>query len=1074
MKNIFNTIFNNAFNKDIFREIKNTLDRFFGIFAIIALGVSFFVGIGSTGTRMKFVEDKYLDEQNLMDIRVVSNYGLNENDITSISEVAGVQKVYPSYTIDAHVQNKDNSLILKVHSFDAENQVNKPYLISGTLPTKGNETAVEDALLKKLDVQIGDTITLDSGKKVDIRTNLKIKTYKIVGIIKSPYYISTERGNGTIGNGKIDCYIIIPKENFLQKVYSEAFVVVESAMQLFCFDTEYEDTIDNVVTKLESLELIRVKKRANEMTKIAFENINKQKEIVKNKKQESTILFDETEQEFISAKTQADNSSYSLSEYKTNINKNLEQINILSEKMNTSLYDIEVGLNTLKDRKVELQENQITLNDSKTLLEEKELELKENEQLAISSYPSDSSMLKDSLFEIENAKYEISNSKAELNELDKQIEENLIIIDSSIADLEVQNSSVVQSVLEIQETKKQLEISLQDIYQSETKISENKSSLSKNINSFYDTKNKTLLEIEQSEKILAEKVDILNDIEEPDWYILDRESNAGFLSYREDSDKIEAIGRVFPLFFFLVAALICLTTMTRLVEERRTEIGTLKSLGYTSSKILSKYVIYATIPTLIGGVFGGYIGMIVYPNVIINAYNNLYTIPKSELLLDYPLWFVGIFIGVLTTITSSVYTCINELKENPAHILRPKAPKVGKRNIFEYFTFFWSRLSFTKKVTVRNILRNKKRFFMTTFGIGGCTALLVTGFGIKNSVSDLATKQFGQIFMYDVKTTFTDDSKKKDITYVMNKLITTPITKESIIVHEKSMDVQIPTGNTEKFTLIIPQTIDNFHKFIKLQERVSKKPITIQGDSIIINEKLSVLLNVGVGDEITIKDGNEITIKATVTDICENYFMNYIYMNETHYKQLFNEEVDYNVIYTLLNKNVSASQSGSLSNEILDKKNVSSVAFLSASKDQFSGTVDSLNIVILVLVVSAGALVFIVLFNLTNINISERIRELATIEVLGFRDKEVEAYVYRENIVLTIAGILLGLLLGYFLHLYVILTVESRLMMFSRAIWLSSYIYATVITAIFSFGVNKLTSRKLKTIDMVEALKSVE
>lgn len=1065
---------NNAFNKDIFREIKNTLDRFFGIFAIIALGVSFFVGIGSTGTRMKVVEDKYLDEQNLMDIRLVSNYGLNKNDITAISKVEGVQSVYPSYTIDAHVQNKDNSLILKVYSFDVDNQVNKPYLISGTLPKKGNETVVENALLQKLGVQIGDIITLDSGKKVDIRNNLKTKNFKIVGTIKSPYYISTERGNGTIGNGKIDCYILIPKENFLQKVYSEAFIVVESAMQLFCFSDEYEKAIDDVVSRLEALELTRVKERAREMTSTAFENVNKQRKIVEDKKQESLILFSETEEQYLSAQSQADQSVYSLNEYKIKINTNLDQIKFLEKTLKTALSDVEVGLTTLMDRKLDLQENQIKLNESKVLLEEKDLILKENEQLVTSLYPIDSSMLNESLNEIEIGKSEISKSKMDLDTLHKQIEENLIIIDSSIIDLEVQHSSIINSISDITKTKLQLESSLQSIYVSENNLSENKLLLSKNIDSFYELKNKTIEELEQSEKVLRDKIDILNDIEEPDWYILDRETNVGFLSYREDADKIQAIGRVFPLFFFLVAALICLTTMTRLVEERRIEIGTLKSLGYSSTKILSKYVIYATIPTLLGGIFGGYIGMIVYPNVIITAYNNLYTIPKSDLLLDYPLWLIGILIGVLTTASAAIYTCISELKENPAHLLRPKSPKIGKKTIIESFTFFWSRLSFSKKVTVRNILRNKKRFFMTTFGIGGCTALLLTGFGIKNSVSDLATKQFGQIFTYDLKTTFTDNVQKKDITYVMNKLATNPTAKESIILREKSMDAEIPTGSTEKFTLIVPKYTDNFNKFIKLQERLTKKPIILEDTSVVINEKLAFLLNAGIGDQITLKDGNEITVKVKITDICENYFMNYIYINEVCYENLFKKIVDYNVIYTLLNKNVSPNESSSLSNEILDKKNVSTVTFLKSSKDQFAGTVDSLNTVIVVLVISAGALAFTVLYNLTNINISERIRELATIEVLGFRDKEVEAYIYRENVVLTVTGTLLGLFLGYLLHLYIILTVESRLIMFSRSIWFSSYLYATIITAIFSFGVNKLTSKKLKTIDMVEALKSVE
>jgi len=1008
----------NAFNKEIFREIKNTFDRFLAIFIIIALGVSFFAGIGSTGSKMRAVQDQYLTEQNLMDIRVISNFGLNDNDVKAISETEGIKQILATYNIDALAEQGGVSLLIKVHALDTQSGINKPLLLSGRLPEKNSEAVAETALLNKLGLRIGDIITLEGGNKTNILNSLRTKRYTIVGTVKSPYYISNlERGNGSIGSGKIDCYMMIPRENFTQEVYSEVFATVTGADEVLCFGDEYQDLVGDVTDRLKELEPIRAAGRAAEMTQKAYENVNRQIEIINNKRKETSAEFDATEARLAMTRKELDKLTEELAEKRNKATQSLAALKLARGRFGDGINEIDAALDSVYDTKSEL--------------------------LAL---PAD----------FQNR------------------DDGLSIAEQTASELESQRGALSLNLAEIGALISETEINLRLIEQSERQLLESRVQLDKQQAEFDDAKRQAEADLAEAGNELNRLKKDLDDIGEPDWYILDRESNAGFLSYREDSDKIQAIGRTFPLFLFLVAALICLTTMTRLVEERRIEIGTLKALGYGDMKILSKYVVYAVVPTLLGGVAGGYIGMILFPGIIMNAYAGLYTIPASNMYIDYTQWGTGILLGVLTTTIPAVLTCKNELNENPASLFRYKPPKAGKKTVFESISFFWKQLSFTYKVTIRNIVRYKKRFFMTVFGIAGCTALLLAGFGLRDSVKDLANKQFGQIFKYDMKVIFSDNAKQKEITYVSGFLAANPITWSGYAAKEKRADAETETGKSEKVTLIIPSDPEYFEKYILLKERETQTYIPLQENSVILNEKLAKLLNVSVGGEFTIRDGDDYTVTAVVTGICENYLNNYIYMHKNIYKSLFNEDAEYNAVFALLDPSASSKETAEFANSILDKKNVSSVTFTENVLEPFNRIIQSLDIVLFVIVLSAGVLAFVVLYNLTNININERIRELATIEVLGFRDREVSGYVYRENAILTAIGILLGFVLGYFLHLYLINTVESRLMMFSREIWRSSYLYALIITAAFSLAVNKITSLKLKKINMIEALKSIE
>jgi len=1066
----------NAFNKDVFREITRTIERFLGLFAIIALGVSFFAGIGTTGSKMKHAQDIFLTDHSLTDIQIISNYGLNDNDIDAIAKTKGVLKVQPAYNLDAIVTINAKTILIKAISFETENfneQINKPDLISGRIPTKGNEILVEPNFLAMSKLSIGDNITLESGKDEDIRKNLKTKQFKIVGTANSPMYISDERGTGSVGSGKIDCYVMFPKDAFTLDYYPEAFVSVDGASELFSFGTEYENAVEKIVKNLEKVEDVRVVARLNELTEKAYRDIARQEKNLEEMKLTARVEFDDNITALGFQILDVEKAKEELRNERKNYERQLENLKLNKSKINSALLSVRDGLSSIENNKNSLNKSlsdvkagfmQLDNNENDLLYEEDQI------YKNLSMYPE---MLKEALAEIEQGKLEIEEQRLILTENERSIHEGILALDLAQADIEKQESQVLANLREIQSFQNQILIGMTVIDKNINSISSGKTELENAVTDLSLEKTTSIEDIEIATAQLKKAREDLDDLNEVDWYILDRDTNYGFLTYKEDADKMTSIGKVFPLMFFLVAALVCLTTMTRLVEEKRMEIGTLKALGYKNFKILSKYIIYALTPTVLGGIFGGYFGMIIYPNIIMTAYTNMYLIPKSELYIDYNYWAFGILLGSITTVAATINTCYGVLKEDPASLLRPKAEKTGKKTFIESIKIIWNNLTFSQKITMRNLIKYKKRLLMTIIGVGGCTALIVTGFGLRNSIEDLIRKQYGSIFKYDMKISFSDSVKDKDIDAVTKMISNSKTQKDYLVLKEKNIEAGNMIEADEQATLIVPKNMALFDSFLGLKDRVSQKEYTVSDDGAVISEKLAKLFKVSEGDNLTLKDGDDrYTIK--VDAICENYFNHYIYMSETYYKEVFNEDIEYSAIYSKLNAVSTKEETDSFIKEVLDKKSVSGVVQTNTAIENMQKVIDSLDIVIIVLVISAGILAFVVLYNLTVINIKEREREIATLIVLGFRDKETENYIYKENIILTAMGIVFGLFMGYILHSYIILTVESRMMMFSKQIWASSYAYSVVITMLFAILVNKVTSKKLKKIDMVEALKSVE
>ena len=571
-------------------------------------------------------------------------------------------------------------------------------------------------------------------------------------------------------------------------------------------------------------------------------------------------------------------------------------------------------------------------------------------------------------------------------------------------------------------------------------------------------------QITEAREELAKAQQKIDDLEKPKWYVYDRNNLTEYSGYGDNADRMRAIGKVFPLIFFLVAALISLTTMTRMVEEERTQIGILKALG--------KYLWYAILATLTGGVFGILIGEKIIPYIIITAYKILYR-HMYDVVIPYNLYYAvtACAAALACTVIATLFSCMKELREQAAELMRPPTPKQGKRVFLERVPFIWKNLNFTWKSTVRNLVRYKKRFFMTVFGIGGCMGMMLFGFGLKDSISAIVPLQYEQIQLYDGDVILKEDVTEEERNDVQKELDADK--KVSVTAENLLKNIEVSSGeSSQEVYLDVPKDVEAFKKFVVIRDRKTKEIYSLEDKGAILTEKAAKLLEVNVGDKLTIDtDDGEKTV--LISAICENYMGHYLYMTSEVYEKTFGEAPDYNSIY-YRTQDRTTEEAKDVGENVMKCDGTLSISYTTSLKKQVDHMLESLDIVIIVLIISAGMLAFVVLYNLNNINITERKRELATLKVLGFYDKEVSSYVYRENILLTLIGALAGLVIGKILHRFIVETVEIDSVMFGRNIDPPSFLYAFLLTVAFSLFVNGVMYFKLKKINMVESLKSVE
>lgn len=580
--------------------------------------------------------------------------------------------------------------------------------------------------------------------------------------------------------------------------------------------------------------------------------------------------------------------------------------------------------------------------------------------------------------------------------------------------------------------------------------------------------------LEKAKKEITDQEQKLKDLKAEDYIFETRDDNPGYTEFEENANRISSLATVFPLIFFLIAALVSLTTMTRMVEEKRLEIGTFKALGYRNAAISMKFLLYAAVAGSLGVVFGLALGYYLFPMIIFTAYGQLYNINAFVTPWYWNYSLIGLMVSLVCTVGTAFVTLRIDLISTPATLMRPKAPKAGQRIFLERLKPIWSRLNFNQKVTMRNLFRYKQRMLMTILGIAGCMAMIITGFGIRDSISDIVPTQFDKIWHYRGVVTFEDNVQEDELTDYYKQVEDLPDYKDNMLISNSTLELNKSGGSTQSVTVYVPKKPKKIGDFILFNERKTGKKYKLTDSGAIINEKLANLFDLKAGDTFTLTDSEKKTYKIKIAAVAENYTGHFAFMTPDYYQKIFGEEPQYNSDFLLFDKEPSSKHETTMAEELMKEDKVINVTFLSHSKDTLKDTIDILNLVVWVLIISAGLLAFIVLYNLTNINVSERIRELSTIKVLGFFDNEVTMYVYRENIILTLLGIVLGGFLGKIMHAYVLQTVEVDLMMFSPDVHAMSYVYSGLITILFSIIVGFIMYFKLKKVDMIEALKSNE
>lgn len=774
-----------------------------------------------------------------------------------------------------------------------------------------------------------------------------------------------------------------------------------------------------------------------------------------------------------------------LSEEKETLQKEYEELKSQYEASGDTeiLKQVEAKKAQLDEVNAKIAENSAKIEQNKTLLETVESQMDPLEEKLV--------QMKNGLEQTETALEKISAGLSEIEAGQEQMQTGLTQMESYISSGEFQlqaareqlesgKNQILSGQRQIEDARKRIADGEEQIQAGIKQIQDGETGLADGWIEYQDGERQANAEIADGEAQIADaKVQLadakkeIEQIEKPTWYIYDRSHLPEYSGYGDNADRMKAIGEVFPLIFFLVAALISLTTMTRMVEEERTLIGTLKALGYSKKSIAAKYLGYAVLATLTGGIFGVMIGEKILPYIIITAYKIMYRhLPDVE--IPYNLYYgvLACVAALLCTVAATIFSCMKELKEQAAELMRPPAPKQGKRVFLEYIPFLWKRLNFTWKSTVRNLMRYKKRFFMTIFGIGGCMGLMLVGFGLKDSISSIVPLQYEDIQLYDGNVILQSDvtmQEKQEVYEALEKNSQVVATAEDLL---QKITIE-HDGVSKEVYLNVPENVEKFSDFVVLQDRTTKEKYQLTDKGAVLTEKMAKELGVSAGDIVTIKEENEKERTVKISQICENYMSHYLYMTPAVYKAAYGKEPEYNSIY-YRTEGRTTKEAESVGEAALKLDGALSVSYTTELRQQVDDMLQSLDIVIVVLIISAGMLAFVVLYNLNNINITERKRELATLKVLGFYDKEVTEYVYRENILLTLIGSVFGMLLGKILHRFIIVTVEIDSVMFGRNINTISFVYAFLLTVVFSLFVNGVMYFKLKKINMVESLKSVE
>ena len=1132
---------NKAHNKSIVREILSSKARFISILAIIFLGVAFYSGIKSSGPDLEASINSFYRNSNLMDSKIVSELGLNDNDLKLLEKDENILDYYATHSLDVNLTNMNSVVKFMEYNRESTSNINKLTIVDGRLPENSGEIALDEKALKSNNVlKIGDEYTIESDK--DTMEYFNRKTYKIVGFLKSPMYIDKEsRGSTNVGTGSIDYFAVVNSSDISMDVYTEVYIRFKNVENLGAYSDEYKDKMEENNKYLKELFSNRSIERIEEVKLEPKDEINKaykeieagekalleaEKEIENGKVElqsgenqyeqgvldyekeirDGELQLAEGEEKINQGQSELDKQKLQFEEGQNKINEAKEELDKAKEQFlnqginpdnDTSEYKNQIeGLNTLittynslsKDivdtannidegseiprEKIQywkaiISNPSLGLEELKSLINQLEnepsntnLALNISGAINLASKTADENKVKlqtlvEGITQYQNGLYEFQEQEKIFNEGKEKLEEAQKQLDAAKVEIEKGKTELeagkIQGREELDKAKKQLEDSEKILADGEKEIKENKQKLL------------------DARKEIEEQESKLNDLDNSKYYFFNRDDNPGYSTYGDSIQSLDNIASVFPVFFFLVAVLICLTTMTRMVEENRTEIGTLKALGYSNLEISKKFVIYAALASILGSVFGILVGSSGLPYIVNKAYGDMFNLPEVEIHYYTSYIIQSIVISILCTVGAALFVLMTELKENPSNLMRVKAPKLGKKILLERITPLWKRFNFNQKVTFRNLFRYKQRMIMTILGIAGCMAMLVTGFSLNKSNEVMIDKQFNKLMKYDAMVVFNDDSSKEDNENYYKTLTGLDEYESSLDIHQEPITFSKEGMNKQSAMMYVPMEIDKLNNYVALSDRKTEVEYKLSNNGVIISEKLAKLLNTSVGDVVTLKDSDENYYEVRIDKIAENYGSHYIYMSPEYYKEIFKEDVTYNAQFLNLKSNQNEEE---IQTTLMESDKILNITMMSKIKSSSSDS--SLKLVMLVIIVASGCLAFVVLYNLININVSERIRELSTIKVLGFYDNEVTMYVFRENIILTLLGILVGSFMGKILYNFIINTAETDTMMMIPDVYMSSYITSGLLTLLFAFLVMIMMHIKLKKVNMIDALKSVD
>ncbi len=725
------------------------------------------------------------------------------------------------------------------------------------------------------------------------------------------------------------------------------------------------------------------------------------------------------------------------------IQSGLAQIRSGKAQLSDGLSQLRSGLAQIQSYRGQFQEGWDEIREAKA-------KLKHNEKVLLEAQD-----------QLQSAKSEVTDARAEWEDGKVQLEDARTELEEGKAELADGREKLAKAQKDIEKARRDLEEGREELADGRTELADARVEYS-NAKEEFDT------EVADAQQKIDDARQELADLEAPDTYVLDRNTNVGYACYESDSNIVAAIANVFPVFFFLVAALICMTTMNRMVEEQRTQIGVLKALGYGNGAIMGKFLFYAGSAAAVGAILGCVIGTWLFPRVIWIGYGIMYSMGEIEYYFDFPLALLSTAVSLLCSMGAAYFSCRHELISVPASLIRPKSPKSGKRIFLERITFIWRRMKFLHKVSVRNIIRYKKRFFMMILGISGCTALLVTGFGIRDSVMNIAELQYDEIQIYDIDVTFSESISPRESEELTEQ--TGHILSDIAFRNERSMDLDFG-GRTKSVYLEIPQDREQIAAFLNLHTTDGAKIPWPKTGEAVLSEKIAETMGIQAGDEVILRDGDMNSLKVKVSALCENFVYNYVYVDRETWREQLGAEPEYKSAFALVKEDVDLHEAAA---EIADRTDVLAVSVIADMRERIANMMKSMDYIVALIIICAGSLAFIVLYNLTNINITERIREIATIKVLGFYARETADYVFRENLILTFLGAIAGLWLGKWLHWFVMYNIRIDMISFKTIITPASYLLSLLFTFIFAMLVNAFMYFKLEKINMAESLKSIE